>query len=101
MQEYKTIEEWQETIGENIRNLRLQRNLDQRELSRQAGISLTAVKRLESGKASTTKTLIAVIRIMNRTDWFNSLAPIVSVNPLDPGNLLTPRQRVFSKRNRQ
>lgn len=49
-QTHKTIEEWQTILGENIRNLRVQKNLDQKELSSQSGASLTAVRRLEMGR---------------------------------------------------
>ncbi len=98
MQTYKTVQEWRQTIGENIRNLRLQRNLDRRDLAAQAGVALNAVKNLELGKNTTTETLIRVVRILDRTDWFDSLAPTISVSPMAKGNLKTPRQRVFKNR---
>lgn len=93
---HKTIEEWQVTLGENIRNLRMLKNLDQKGIAARAGISVTAVRRIESGKTSTTETLIKVLRVLGRTDWINALAPIIDINPLQIAKMASkaPRQRV-------
>jgi transcriptional regulator with XRE-family HTH domain len=98
MDKFKTIEEWEQTMGEHIRTLRLQRNIDQRELAAQAGVALNAVKSLEAGRTTTTKTLIGVLRILNRTDWIDSLSPSISINPLQMDNTKTPRQKIFKER---
>lgn len=93
---HKTVEEWQATLGENIRNLRILKNLDQKELAAQAGISVTAVRRVESGKTSTTETLIKALRVLGRTGWLDALAPIIDINPLQISKMASkaPRQRV-------
>jgi len=98
MEKFKTVEEWEQTLGEHIRALRLQRNVDQRELAAQAGVALNAVKRLESGRTATTKTLISVLRVLNRTDWIDALSPPVSINPLQMTNMKAPRQKIFKER---
>lgn len=98
MMENKTVEEWGRALGEQIRNLRLQRNIDQRDLAAQAGVALNAVKHLEAGRTATTKTLIRVLRVLNRADWLESLSPQVSINPLHMANLKAPRQRAFKER---
>ncbi|MSM40973.1 MAG: helix-turn-helix domain-containing protein [Geobacter sp.] len=98
MSRYQTIEEFEQILGEQIRTLRLMLNLDQRELAAQAGIALNAVKRLESGKTSTTRSLISVLRVLGRTDWLTSLSPNITINPITMANLKSPRQRVFKKR---
>lgn len=98
MQNHKTTDEWKITLGEHIRTTRLLKNIDQREVAARAGVSTTAVKRLESGKTSTTETLIRVLRILGRTDWLESLAPHVSVNPLYMMKLKEPRKRVYKSR---
>ena len=93
---HKTVEEWQTTLGENVRNLRILKNLGQKELASQAGISVTAVRRIESGKTSTTETLIKALRALGRADWLNALAPAIDINPLQMAKLASkaPRQRV-------
>ncbi|MEI6704301.1 MAG: helix-turn-helix transcriptional regulator [Deltaproteobacteria bacterium] len=95
-QGHKTIEEWQAKLGENIHNMRMLKNLDQKELALQSGASLTAVRRLEKGKTTTTETLICVLRALGKTDWLTSLAPAIDINPLQMAKRATkaPRQRV-------
>ncbi|GAA4623117.1 helix-turn-helix domain-containing protein [Cellulomonas oligotrophica] len=48
-------------IGERVRELRLSRDLDQRDLAEAAGVSVTAVRRLEGGQGSTLRTALAVL----------------------------------------
>ena len=94
----KTTAEWEQILGEQVRTLRLQRNIDQRDLAAQAGVALNAVKGLEAGRPATTKTLINVLRVLNRTDWLKSLSPQASINPLQMANLKASRQRIFKER---
>lgn len=99
IQTHKTTDEWKITLGENIRNLRLLKNLDQREVASRSDVSLTALKRLEAGKTTTTETLIRVVRTLGRTDWLESLAPPVSINPMLMLKFRGPvRKRVYTKR---
>lgn len=99
-QEHKTVDEWQAILGGNIRNLRVQKNIDQKELAAQSGASLTAIRRLETGKTTTTETLISVLRTLGKTDWLLALAPPVDINPLQMTKLVSklPRQRVYRVR---
>lgn len=96
--------EWESFLGEQIRNLRLQADLDQAGLAARANISLTALKNLESGKGCNTKTLIKTLRALQRTDWLRALAPPITISPLDmaaAGKRAQPRQRVSRPRNKK
>lgn len=101
MNDFRTPEEWEEILGRQIRNLRMLRNMDQRTLAEQAGVALNVVKRLESGKTSTTKSLIKVLRVLNRAEWVETLAPTITVNPLQMSLSKAPRQKVYSARHRR
>ncbi len=98
MQKFKTPEELEALFGQQLRNLRIVRNLTQNELAERAGVALNAVKRLESGQTSTTKSLVKVLKALNRTEWLDTLAPQVTVNPLDKVTQKAPRQKVFRAR---
>lgn len=98
MREFNTTEELEEKLGQQIRNLRILRNLAQSELAERAGVALNAVKRLESGQTSTTKSLVKVLKVLNRTEWLDTLAPQVTVNPLQNVTPRAPRQKVFRAR---
>ncbi len=96
----QTSAEWQTELGRQIRALRIRQNLDQRQLSQRAGIALNAVKNLERGKGATLHSLIQALRVLNRADWLGSLAPAVSISPVQMLKTKAPRQRVSRRRKR-
>lgn len=98
MKNVKTVEEWKSGLGEQMRALRLRANLDQISLAERAGIGLTAVKNLESGKGATIKTLIKALRALDRADWLLTLAPPVSISPLQMLKAKPARQRASRRR---
>ncbi len=69
-------------MGSRLRELRLLKNLDQKSLAERAGISLNAVKHLESGKGARVNSLIKLLRALERMDWLEALAPTVSISPM-------------------
>ncbi len=100
MDNTKSLQEWEFELGAQMRALRLRANLDQVSLAERAGIGLTAVKNLESGKGATLKTLIKALRALDRADWLASLAPQVSISPLQMLKTKPSRQRVSRKRTK-
>lgn len=86
-------------LGESIKELRLRKNLDRQTLCERAGVSMNALRHLEAGKGSTVKTLVRIVRALDRQDWFAGIAPKVSINPLHMVRNQTSRQRA-SKRSR-
>ncbi|MPN44678.1 hypothetical protein SDC9_192243 [bioreactor metagenome] len=81
-----------------MRALRLRADLDQISLAERAGVGLSAVKNIESGKGATLKTLIKILRVLDRADWLSSLAPPVSISPLQMLKAKSVRQRASRKR---
>src|SRR6185503_2051894 len=94
--------ELQARLGNQLRQLRLRENLDQRELAARAGVGLNVVKRLEAGKGATVASLVNVLRALGQADWLNTLAPPVSISPLQMARARTkaPRQRARKRRGR-
>lgn len=82
MDHISTPHELEVMLGENIKALRLQKNLDRQTLCDQAGISANALRHLEGGKGATLKTLVRVVKALDRESWLTSIAPLVSINPL-------------------
>ena len=78
----RTTEEWEEVLGAEVRAARIADDLDQVELAKRAGVSLGALKNLETGKGSSIRTLVRVVRALGRTEWLESLAPPITVSPL-------------------
>jgi len=77
-----TTVEWEIQLGQHLRALRLRQNTDQRQLAERADVALNVVKKLEGGKGSTVTSLIKVLRALGREDWLGTLAPQVTVSPL-------------------
>ena len=88
-----TPEEIEVALGEKLRALRLSRDLDQLGLAARAGVSVSALRGLEAGSGSTLRTLVSVARALGREDWFASIAPVATINPLTLLRHAQPRQR--------
>jgi transcriptional regulator with XRE-family HTH domain len=102
MTDASSVAEWEFRLGEQFRSLRVANRLEQRELAERAGVSLGAVRNLETGKGSTTKTIIRVARALDRTDWLVALAPPIAVSPLALLRAKTPApRRVYTSRKKQ
>ena len=94
-----TPDEMESVLGEKLKALRLFRNIDQTTLAERAGVSVRALRSLESGQGSTIATLVRVIRALGREEWLNSIAPVATINPLSLTREAQPRQRA-SRRSR-
>lgn len=94
----KTIEELEVELGEQLKELRLRKNIDQKALAIRAGCSVSAIKALESGSGTRLKTLLAVVRALGREEWLASIAPTASINPLSLTSTRQTRQRARSSK---
>ena len=72
----RNTEEWEHRVGEQVRALRIAALLGQDELADRANVSVSTVQSLENGGGSSLKTLIRVARVLDRTDWLDSLNPV-------------------------
>lgn len=68
-----TTEEWQQALGEALRDARLARRLDQGTVAHRADISTRALRNLENGEGSSLATLVKTVRALGREDWLAAL----------------------------
>ena len=94
----QTVDEIEAELGERLKTLRIHRNLDQKTIAARAGISVRTLRNLESGSGSSLHTLIQVVRVLGRESWFETIAPVPSINPLMLTRIATPRQRASTPR---
>ena len=80
---FQTPDELQAALGERLKRLRLNRNLDQKSTAEKAGISERALRNLESGHGSTVETMLRVLKALDYLQGIDMLAPEPTVNPLD------------------
>lgn len=94
-----TSDEWEQSLGEQLRRARLGQDLDQQQLADRAAVSIGALRNLERGSGSTLRTLVRVARALGREDWLGSFAPAVGVSPIEVYRSGTkPRTRVYRPR---
>jgi transcriptional regulator with XRE-family HTH domain len=98
MKNEMTCRELEVELGRQLRALRIRKNIGQRQLSEQAGMALNAVKNLESGKGATLTSFIKLLRALERADWLETLAPSVSISPLQMLKSRPVRQRASGSR---
>ena len=72
---YQTRDEILATLGMSIRAARLAANLSLETVAERSGISLSALRNLESGRNASTVTLLEVCRTLRCTDWVVGIAP--------------------------
>lgn len=72
-----------EELGRRLARRRLDRNQTQRSLAREAGVSLSTVKRLEAGASTQLTNLVRVLRALDLVQNLDSLAPPPEVRPLE------------------
>ena len=70
-------------LGDRLSRLRLQRNLTQAQLAREAGVSKRTLIRLENGESSQVTNLIRVIRALGLLGNFGALIPPPLASPID------------------
>ena len=91
-----------EVLGQRIARYRLNRNMTQAALAREAGISLPTVQRLEGGHSTQATNLIRVLRALHLLDNLDSLVPEPAISPLQQAKMQgKTRQRASSPRSRQ
>lgn len=99
MKRISTPEELEESLGADIKALRLQKNIDRKTLCARAGVSEHALRNLEDGKGTTLKTLIRILKALERESWLGSIAPKTSINPLHLVKAKEQRQRARRKKH--
>jgi transcriptional regulator with XRE-family HTH domain len=97
----RSISDWEAELGAQIRATRLLREFTQADLAAKANVAVGAVAGLEQGRGSTLRTLISIVRVLDRTDWLESLAPPIRVSPMQAlrdQRRTKQRQRVYVRR---
>ncbi|HBG87696.1 MAG TPA: transcriptional regulator [Marinilabiliaceae bacterium] len=79
--------------GKRIKELRLRKNLSQKQLAEQAGVSVFTVAQIEKGKSVSFVLFIAVIRVLRLLDNMELLLPKPEVSPIELLKLQTKKPR--------
>ena len=81
-------------LGHRIERLRLQRNQSLADLAEAAGVGTATLQRLETGRNANLKTVVQVLRALNRLGDLDNIIPDVEVSPFEiSATRKSPRQR--------
>ena len=81
-------------IGGRIRRMRLEQNVSQRALARDAGVSLSSVCALEAGRGSALQTLIMVLRALGKLETLGELCEEEDrISPMEYMKILEGRKQ--------
>lgn len=86
----RTSGEWEAEVGRQVRELRIALERTQEDLARDADVAVSTLRNLERGEGSSLRTVVQVVRALDREGWLGELSPPVSVRPME---LLRERQR--------
>lgn len=82
-----------QTLGQRLRGHRLRRDITQEQLAERAGLSVSTIKGLESGRGRL-DSLVAVLRELGQLDGLESFLPDPGISPLQLAERRgRPRQR--------
>jgi Helix-turn-helix. len=84
-------------IASKIKEVRLKQNLTQKNLSEDAGISLSSIKRIEDGDIKTFSSILRILRTLGKLDIFQSL---IDEEPLSPNEYFKLVNSKTTKRHR-
>ena len=79
---HRTTEEIEKSFGAQVKGLRLEQDIDQATLAERATVSVSALKALESGRGSSLRTVVRVVRALDRVDWLDTLHDQPTISPL-------------------
>ena len=86
-----TSEQVESVLKQRVETIRLQQNISQRQLARDAGVSLGTVARLKSDKTITLNSFVRILIALRLQNHLDGFLPAQSVSPLE---LLEMRGRV-------
>lgn len=69
-------------ICNNLKQIRLNKNLSQAELAKKAGLNRVTISRMEAGRAATLLTLVQVLRALDKLDILDMVKEEAEVSPL-------------------
>ena len=87
-----------EQLGERLSAHRLNRNMTQAALAREAGVSKSTVERLESGQSSQLSSLLRILRVLELLPGLEQLVPPVPPSPVEQWRHRRPRRQRASRK---
>lgn len=88
----------QKRIGEKLKAARLRQNITQQSLAQAADISLSSVKKIESGQVGTFESFLRCLRTLGYLEWILPLVEEERMSPSEYYEMQQSRQKHIRKR---
>lgn len=88
----------QKRIGEKLKAVRLKQNITQKSLAEEADISLSSIKKIESGEIGSFESFLRVIRALGELDSFQNLIAEDQLSPSEYYELVNAGKKNSRKR---
>lgn len=85
-------------LGARIKSSRLKQNITQESLAISANVSLSSVKKIESGEIKSFDSLLRVLRVLGKLDIFQSMVDEEQLSPSEYYELVNSTKKVTRKR---
>ncbi len=70
-------------LGRRLHRVRLQQNLTQADLAREAGVGTRTIRNVENGRDAQLSTVIHILRTLGRLDALDAFLPRPGVSPME------------------
>ncbi|MEM7315494.1 MAG: helix-turn-helix transcriptional regulator [Planctomycetota bacterium] len=89
-------------LSKRLESIRLDRNITQAELAREAGVSTRTIRRMEKGEGTSLVTFIRVLKALGLDDRLDAMLPPQDIQPLQRVNkAMKVRERASGKRKKK
>ncbi len=75
-------------IGSKLKELRIEKNMKQKELAEAAGVSVFTISSIENGKTISLLTVIQLLRALEHLDYLDSFFQEESISPVAYAKLM-------------
>lgn len=75
-------------IGSKLKDLRIEKNMKQKELADTAGVSVFTISSIENGKTTSLLTVIQLLRALEHLDYLDSFFQEESISPVAYARLM-------------
>ncbi len=75
-------------IGSKLKDLRIEKNMKQKELADAAGVSVFTISSIENGKTTSLLTIIQLLRALEHLDYLDSFFQEESISPVAYARLM-------------
>lgn len=75
-------------IGSKLKDLRIEKNMKQKELADAAGVSVFTISSIENGKTTSLLTVIQLLRALEHLDYLDSFFQEESISPVAYARLM-------------